>query len=549
MFSNKENVNILTSLLIRHGIRHAVVCPGSRNAPIVHNLNECEEIHCHAVTDERSAGFYALGLALAVEKPVAVCVTSGSAVLNVMPAVAEAYYQRVPMVVISADRPMAWIDQQDGQTLPQTGVLNRFVCKSVSLPEPHDDTERWYCNRLVNEALLAMTQRGGGPVHINVPITEPLFCFDTEELPEERTVRLLKSATDTATIAQNDLFGLFRSERPMIVVGQMSADESRYLPLEELRPYFAILSEPLSRTLETAYLDDVIASLGDETGLYEPDTILYIGGTLVSKRLKQFLRGCQRARSWVVNEAGEITDTFMNAVGVVQGSGAAVLTNISGCVSMGQWLDDDYDTEDICWKSQGTDFAALWNDKLKATARKTAEETPRETEAATVKEFENQLSRLDKNDFFVHYANSTAVRLGCRYASHHIFCNRGVNGIEGSLSTAAGFSLSGMDTYCVIGDLSFFYDQNALWNTSLAGNLRILLINNSGGGIFYGLKGLSDSPACDKYIAGEHHTTAEGICRQHGVEYLSADGDNMKEMISRFIGYKGKRPILLELTI
>ena len=170
MYSNKEQVNILTSLLVAHGMRHAVVCPGSRNSPIVHNLNECPDIACYPVTDERSAGFYALGMAQARRQPVVVCVTSGTALLNLAPAVAEAYYQHIPLVVISADRPAAWIDQLDGQTMPQPDALRRFVRKAVSLPEPHDDDTRWYCNRLVNEALIAAQQGGGGPVHINVPI-------------------------------------------------------------------------------------------------------------------------------------------------------------------------------------------------------------------------------------------------------------------------------------------------------------------------------------------------------------------------------------------
>ena len=155
MYSNKENVNILTSLLVAHGVRHAVVCPGSRNSPIVHNLTECPDIQCHSVTDERSAGFYALGMSLCLCEPVVVCVTSGTALLNLAPAVAEAFYQRASLIVISADRPPQWIEQLDGQTLPQPGVFGSFVRKSVSLPEPHDDETRWYCNRLVNEALLS----------------------------------------------------------------------------------------------------------------------------------------------------------------------------------------------------------------------------------------------------------------------------------------------------------------------------------------------------------------------------------------------------------
>lgn len=152
MYSDKENVNILTSLLVNHGVNKAVVCPGSRNAPIVHNLNECPDVECYPVTDERSAGFYALGIAQATGSPVVVCVTSGTALLNLLPAVAEAFYQHLPLIVVSADRPSQWINQLDGQTIPQNGALGSFVKKSINLPEPHDEEERWFCNRMINEA-------------------------------------------------------------------------------------------------------------------------------------------------------------------------------------------------------------------------------------------------------------------------------------------------------------------------------------------------------------------------------------------------------------
>jgi 2-succinyl-5-enolpyruvyl-6-hydroxy-3-cyclohexene-1-carboxylate synthase len=144
MYSSKVSVNILTSLLIKAGVEHAVVCPGSRNSPIVHNLNECDEIQCYPVTDERSAGFFAMGICQQVQQPVVLCVTSGTALLNTCPAVAEAYYQHLPLIVISADRPAMWIDQLDGQTLPQRDALGKLVKKAVNLPEPHTDDEHWY---------------------------------------------------------------------------------------------------------------------------------------------------------------------------------------------------------------------------------------------------------------------------------------------------------------------------------------------------------------------------------------------------------------------
>ena len=223
MFCNKENVNLLTALLVKYGVTDAVVCPGSRNAPIVHNLNECDRITCRPVTDERSAGFYALGMAQATHRPVVVCVTSGSALLNVMPAVAEAYYQHVPLIVVSADRPAQWIDQLDGQTLPQLDALGRFVRRAVQLPEPHNDEERWYCRRLVNEALFLATCRQPAPVHINVPITEPLFTFDVEALPNVERWTMMMEERRLPYAFEVFAARIAKAERPLIVIGQMPA--------------------------------------------------------------------------------------------------------------------------------------------------------------------------------------------------------------------------------------------------------------------------------------------------------------------------------------
>ena len=219
MFSSKENVNILTALLIQHGITQAVVCPGSRNSPLVHNLCECKEVKCYPVTDERSAAFFALGVAMSTHSPVVVCVTSGSALLNVAPAVAEAYYQNLPLIVLSADRPQQWVGQSDGQTMQQANVLAPFVRKSVHLIEPKTKEEHWYCNRLVNEALIECKRFSYAPVHINVPISEPLFNYDVATLPIERYISATSACNDTTAAA--DVVSMVRqAQRPLLIIGQ-----------------------------------------------------------------------------------------------------------------------------------------------------------------------------------------------------------------------------------------------------------------------------------------------------------------------------------------
>ena len=505
MYSNKENVNILTSLLTAHGIHHAVVCPGSRNAPIVHNLNECPDIQCYPVTDERSAAFYALGMTQALKEPVVVCVTSGSALLNLAPAVAEAYYQHRPLVVISADRPPQWIDQQDGQTLPQSDAFGRFVRKAVTLPEPHNEEEHWYCNRLVNEALIIKH----APVHINVPISEPLFAFATPELPKERKIDFIPA--DISNMTLTHVCRMFmQAKRPMLIAGQ-----------------------PMN-----ALMDEAVKAVHDDES-FVPDFVLYTGGCIVSKRLKHFLRKAKE--TWVVNRDGEVTDTFMNLTHVIQGDGETIADLIR------------FNLEE-----QPHPFVQKWEALIADIRQKMDADTLPFSQAAAVKHFEQQLSSLllPPSSFLpppiVHYANSTAIRLANTYARHPVYCNRGVNGIEGSLSTAAGFSLAASSSlvFCVIGDLSFFYDQNALWNQNLKGNLRILLLNNGKGGIFDTLPGLEQSPAREPLVAAQHHTSAEGICMQNAVGYRkAADMQQMQQGIDWLLTADSERPLLLEILL
>ena len=545
MYSNKENVNILTSLLLEYGVSDAVVCPGSRNAPIVHNLSVCEAIRCRPVTDERSAAFYALGLAIATRRPTVVCVTSGSALLNVMPAVAEAAYQHVPLVVISADRPQQWIDQLDGQTIPQSDALGRFVRKAVQLPEPHNDEERWLCRRLVNEAMHLATCRQGAPVHINVPISEPLFEFDTEQLPQLSRFNYIKRAViKDASMDMPDAF--HEAKRPMIVIGQLAHGTISHETIRSLSEKYVVMSEPLSNpSYMTIHFDEAIryivsdnSSINDDEDdktAYYPDYVIYVGDTLVSKPARRFLRNAKAPSCLITPDAADIHDPLMTLTDIVECDTDSINALLAS-------LCDAPDTDERCR------FHDRWQSFLDAYAAHADAYAPEYSQMATVKYFEEQLADLDI-DICVHYANSSAVRLACIYAQHYVWCNRGVNGIEGSLSTAAGFSLATHDmTVCVIGDLSFFYDQNALWNSNLRGNLRIILLNNRGGGIFRQLPGLSDSPAADDLVMASHENTAQGICTQNDIGYMSAKNmDEMQIGVVTLLTRESERPMLLEV--
>lgn len=501
MFSSIKQVNTLTALLIAHGVRQAVLCPGSRNAPICHNIKACGAIECHAVTDERSAGFYAIGVSQAGGmRPVAVCVTSGSAILDVAPSVAEAYYQGVPLIVIAADRPRAWIDQLDGQTMPQEGALGSMVRKAVSLPEGESAEDMWHANRLINEAIMAAMRGGRGPVLINVPLHEPLYEFSVARLPEARKTetREPRLSVDDDTLASR----IREAERPMMIIGQTSEDVDPEA-LSCVKSAIPVLSEAISAIGGQAVNEAVHVirhSAHIDKSAYEPDLVIYAGGALVSKELKAYVRQIKNCETILISPDGELHDVFQDTTLVVRATLADTVSNLASRLAgeplrpfTSMWRQLLGDVQAICGKPSGA-FSQL----------------------QAIQAFAGGVGQV---------ANSMAVRLLCMSQTRHAFCNRGVNGIDGSLSTAAGYAASlpqSQFSLCAIGDLSFFYDQNALWNRQVDGRLRILLLNNGGGGIFSKFAGLKGSPAREEIVMARHGATAQGICAQNGVERREA---------------------------
>jgi len=534
MYSDKKNATLLTALLVAHGVRHVVVCPGSRNAALVHNFVTCSDLDCHAVTDERSAAFYALGLTQATGTPAAVCVTSGSALLNTLPAVAEASLQREGIIVISADRPAAWIGQLDGQTLPQPGALGEFVGKSVQVEEPRSAEDLWHATRLINEALLCVKQRARQSVHINVPLSRPLFEYNTPELPHVVATRRIEAPCPTSEALRDMLDDFKKARRPMVIVGQTRLSDAALRHLEELAPAVPVYMEPLSGWTNGLLNDALVAFAMQQHGAKEmaPDFVIYVGATVVGKHIKQLVRQSSDVSVWMTDEEGSLRDPLQHTVGVVEARADDVIRLLPV-------------PQSITFAQQWTALSQQWE-----ALRETGELVFSQAEA--VRLFEEAISQhATETQPAVHYANSNAVRLGCLLAKHKIWVNRGVNGIEGSVSTAAGFSLaSGQRTYLVTGDLSFFYDGNALWNSELNGDFRVLLLNNHCGGIMRSLDGMDRSAALNDYISASHGATAEGLCRTYNAQWLHAEGDNkpLREGIRQLVEMASDRPVVLEVT-
>lgn len=510
MYSDKKNVLQLVALLEAHGITRVVLCPGSRNAPLVHTLSTHPGFTCYSMTDERSAGYFAIGLALNGGKPAAVCCTSGTALLNLHPAVAEAFYQHIPLVVISADRPGAWIGQMDGQTVPQPGVFRSLVKKSVDLPEIHTDEDEWYCNRLVNEALLETNHHGKGPVHINVPISEPLFRFTVESLPAVRAITRYQGLN----VYDRDYNGLIdrlnQYNRRMIVVGQMSLIylfEKRYVKL--LYKHFAWFTEHIGNQtvpgIPVKNFDAALSFMPEERAeQMAPELLITYGGHVISKRLKKFLRQHPPKEHWHVSPDGEVVDLYGALTCVIEMDPFEFLEKIAG------WLDN-----------RTPEYPRVWENYCKTIPEPEFGYSGMSAVGGLIKSLPESCA--------LHLANSSAVRYAQLYpipSAVEVCSNRGTNGIEGSLSTAIGYAAcSDKLNFVVIGDLSFFYDMNALWNGHIGANLRILLLNNGGGGIFHTLPGLEMSGTSHKFITAVHKTSAKGWAEERGFLYLRAENE------------------------
>ena len=534
MYTDKKSILQLAALLKAHGIRKIVLCPGSRNIPIVQTLANIPDFTCYPMTDERSAGFFALGLALHGGTPAAVCCTSGTALLNLHPAVAEAFYQQVPLVVISADRPAAWIGQMDGQTLPQPGVFGSLVKKSVDLPEVDSEESEWYCNRLINEALLELNHHGKGPVHINVPISEPFFKLPVTELPEVRVITRYQGLSVYDKDYQPLIDRLNRYQRRMAVVGQMNLIylfDKRYTKM--LYKHFAWFTENISNQtvpgVPIRNIEPLLCSMNFETQQkMRPELLITYGGHIISKRLKKFLRRHPPVEHWHIAPDGEVVDLYGSLTTVIEMDPFEFLEKIAPMM-----------------ENRTPEYPRQWEALSKAIPQAQFDYSEMSAIGAVIKNLPAPCS--------LHLANSSVVRYAQLFdipANVEILSNRGTNGIEGSLSTALGYATaSDKLNYLFIGDLSFFYDMNALWNSNYGANIRILLLNNEGGEIFHALPGLELHENARRFVTATHCTTAKAWAEDRGFEYLSArNSEELNAAVTVFTQASiTNRPMLLEV--
>lgn len=538
MIHPKSGLLQLAAMLTQRGIRKLVVSPGSRNAPVVSVLCRLAGMECFTVVDERSAGFFALGMAQQSGEPVALSCTSGTAVLNYGPAVAEAYYQRIPLLLLTADRPPEWVDQADGQTIRQNRVFELHVRKSVSLPaEVNTMDDLWHAGRLCSEALNALNWPVAGPVHINLPFREPLYNLPKTLSTAPKDIRVAKGAfmpdhSELEFLA--DQWNL--SRRKMILVGQMMPDEKIQLELDRLAddPSVVVLTETTSNVHNPRFVSviDRSLSLMTDPSDYYPDMLITIGGQVVSKRIKAFLRKAEDLQHWHIDPVEVHPDTYQHLRLSIPAQPSVFLPLFTGVAV-----------------PQRSDFADRWH-KLQQMSRHLHENYLSRCGFADLKVFELIFRNLPE-DYDLQLSNSTPVRYAQLFEhpkGRRQFANRGTSGIDGNVSTAAGAAYASKNhTLLITGDLAFFYDTNGLWHKHLSPKLRIIVVHNGGGGIFRFIDGPSDSGLLERFFEASHQTGVGGIAQTFGIEYYYADDEQgFEDQLAHFFA-PADRPAIFEV--
>lgn len=514
------------------GVEHIIISPGSRNAPLTIGFANQSNFKCYSIVDERCAAFFALGIAQQINKPVAVVCTSGSALLNYYPAVAEAFYSQIPLVVISADRPHDKIDIGDGQTIRQENVFANHILYSANLHE----TASAENDLKINEALnISITNKG--PVHINVPFEEPLYST-VNELNVVPKIIPISESTLHLELTEEFISKWNSASKKLVLVGELKPNSIESFVVEQLAKdeSVVVMTEKTSNLDNDTFISNIDAIITpfttDDFEHFKPEILVTFGGMVVSKRIKAFLRKFQPNQHCHIDEL-RAYDTF-------------------GCLTKH-------------FKTNVNEFFRQLYSKCNLVSSCYAKEFSNVVSLRKQKHNE-YLATIPFSDFSVfaliaknlqgnvnlQISNSSAIRYLQLFELNkniEVFCNRGTSGIDGSTSTAIGAATTSQKpTILITGDISFFYDSNALWNKYIPNNFKIILINNSGGGIFRILPGHQENNIFNEFFETTHNLKANHLAKMYGFNYYSSsEFSNLNELLSEFMSINDK-PSILEIN-
>lgn len=541
----------IAEICSRKQVTQAVVCPGSRCAPLTLAFSRHDKITVRTFSDERSAGFIALGLAQQSNKPVVMVCTSGSAGYNFAPAVAEAFFSQTPLLVFTADRPSEWIAQHDGQTIHQTELFGKHVKKAYQLPQHYDHADdQWAVNRIINEAINLSVQEPKGPVQINVPFREPFYPAPKEKITYSKDVRIMDEVKNHFELTAEQADQLKREwgkfNKVLVVAGQHEYDTSLMAALDafaKAQPA-AIVSDITANlnSLDVSILhSDVFLNHAreDVKKSLRPDLLITFGKSVISKSLKLYLRKYTPKAHWHIQPAGLVADSFQSITKIIHTTPTVFFETIQSLEKRKQFENQ-----------KQANYQRLWEMEELRAMRSLRDFFTKEAfgELELVHEVLRQLPPLCN----LHLANSMSVRyanlVGLNDARKNInvFSNRGTSGIDGCTSTAVGHSfVNQLPNFLITGDLAFFYDRNAFWHNYPLPNLRVILLNNHGGIIFKIIDGSSALPETDQYFVTKQSLTAKNLCEEFGFDYLKLDNKRkIKNTLKDFFEFDGRTKIL-----
>ena len=532
--STKILSQTLIQLCLDKGIRHIVISPGSRNAPLTIGFGNHPNFKCYSIVDERCAAFFALGMAQQLKQPVAVLCTSGSALLNYYPAVAEAYYSNIPLVVISADRPAERIDIGDGQTIRQPNVFENHILYSANCTDGNQFQQKNETE--INVALNSAIELNG-PVHINVPFSEPLYETTNKQLAVPQNVP--PQSADLSI--QDDLTPFAEqwngSKKKLVLVGVLNPKsvEQQFIEALAKDESVLVLTETTSNLHHDKFIsaiDQLITPLSDsEFEDLRPEVLLTFGGMVVSKRIKNFLRNFPPKFHWHVDTKIAYDTYFV----LSRHFKTSINHFLNAFLPKTKSVQSDYQNRWLAVKSYRQNRHNLFLENLLYSDFK-----------VFCQIFQNLPQNLQ-----LQLSNSATVRYAQLFslpATVAVFCNRGTSGIDGSTSTAIGAALtSKLPTVFITGDLSFFYDSNALWNNYIPNNFKIIIINNGGGGIFRILPGEKDTEVFDKFFETKHNLNAKQLAEMFQFKYNAVqENDELGNCLAAFFT-KDDKPSILEI--
>lgn len=534
--TDKLQCQILVETMHFHGVNHAVVSPGSRNAPLIIALSR-SRIKTHIVVDERSAAYVALGMAQQLKAPVALVCTSGTALLNYAPAVAEAYYQKIPLIVVSADRPQEWIDQDDSQTIRQFKALDQFVKRSYDIPARcDDDTAVWYAERIAHDAMMEVTSLRRAPVHINVQLAEPLNGLTTEPYK----LRQIHHFPSYDGICRDDIIKLKEQllhKRVMIIAGFMELNEPLRQALNAIavNDYAVVLTETISNMADDFTInaiDRTLLAIDENDKRYYPDVVITIGGAIVSRKIKAFLRKV-KPDHWYVGLNDVTVDCFQSLTRRIEANPDTFIPTL---------FQDSLTVKSFC---------AIWQDAHTAGLRRHHKYLEK-IGWSDMKAYETIFDFYQQNpdNLIMHLSNGTTIRYAQLFGDRVIapnFCNRGVSGIDGCTSTAIGAAMVNGPAVLITGDMSFLYDISALSAITPKLQLKIIVVDNGGGGIFRFIDSTSSLPELEKYFVVKRNLDVEKVAASFGIKTYRADNaDSLYEELSNMMVEDGPAVLVVK---